>query len=80
MLHIFSGITALSCVHQVICLQQDLIINPVNSRIGMVMSHQPGDPLYILFRHWKILEKFTDQWRTLQLLLLSIGIAVFLPA
>ena len=60
--------------------QQDLVIQAVHMGIGMMMRHQPGNSLRHISFNRHVCKETLYQRRAFQLLVFSIGIAIFLPA
>ena len=67
-------------VDEIVCLQQDLVVDAADVRIGMVVRGQPRNAVHVRTRSGQLCEKRLYQRRAFQLLMLAVGVAVFLPA
>ena len=71
---------AFVCIDQIICLQQDLIIHPVNASVRVMMGHKENDPFKLLFREIRTAEEFPHKRLTFRFLKSTGCIAIFLSA
>ena len=67
-------------VDEIVCLQQDLVVDAADVRIGMVVRGQPRNAVHVRTRSGQLCEKRLYQRRAFPLLMLAVGVAVFLPA
>ena len=79
-LPVFRAVAAFGGVYDVVRLDQNLIIDAVNIRVGMVVAHQISHPVHLLRRQTRIRQKAPYQGAALFLLSLAVSIAVFFPA
>ena len=78
--HVFSGVLAFIGVDKIVRLNQNLIVQAVDALEGVMMAHQPGDPVHGVLREASICQEAPDQGGAFLLLILSISVSVFLPA
>ena len=73
-------VTAFGRIDDIICLNQNLIVNAVDLRRTMVVPYQIGHPVDLFCRHAGICQELPHQWGTLLLLIFTIGVAVLFAA
>ena len=69
-----------SALTKKIRLRQDLIVDAVHAGVGVMMRHDMRNARDIHPRKKRLCEKCRNERRTLPLLMLSVGVAVFLAA
>lgn len=78
--YIFLAVLALGGVHDVIGLDEDLVIDAVNVSQGMVMADQIRNAVNLCRGQTSIMQKFPHQGPAFKLLMFAVCIAVFLSA
>ena len=72
-LPVFRAVAAFGGVYDVVRLDQNLIIDAVNIRVGMVVAHQISHPVHLLRRQARIRQKAPYQGAALFFLLLFVA-------
>ena len=79
-LPVFRAVAAFGGVYDVIRFDENLVVDTVNIRVGMVMAHQIGYPLHLIPGQARVRQEAAHQGTALFLLPLAVGVAVFFPA